>query len=933
MSAAGNVAEQSENVTLWLNEKLSLAENGRNNNNSNGNKNNVSNSNKYIAPSSTASPKMCPSSSNSNNRSNSITNVNNNHKEFNELCKKVQSGHKIMIIMRGASGSGKSTLAKSLLQQTGLLQQYGIQDFICSSDDYFNTQRGYQFNPNFLPDAHEWNQQRVAQKAATGWSPIIVDNTNMMIWEMQPYVQKAVQHNYIVELLEPQTGWCKSASKLAQKNTHQVPKESIQRMLERYEKANVNLLLGLLKETKYTKPLPQMRLQPPLSALPSLKPQSLQAKNSDANNDAKGNATTAPKLNVNAQNWVPYEQNAPSYWAQLDEQKIQTPIGGNASSGYASSLADLLRDEQTAAVAATSSSDAINEPLQRHSINCPNEAYGFGQLRQMYPNKQVAGLWDLYVKCNGDLDWTVDILLKEDELNGGSPDYDNEELNNDEFQCACNGSNNLPMQTASVPNILTSTQSSKSIPKAQRQPRAKRNAGNNAGNSKELQLHVENCFVLGDEQYSEHTRKIRDIRNGILDQPLPPPPPVEQISAAGDDDDDDAEDNALLELTLSETIIKELNTHFQMEGQMLPIELELLPTTVFMPRHVAKQIYMVYVEAALNQQEEQRHQTMRDDEQFARLLKNPKYAECTESPVNLNELLDMELALQIYNSEQQAASQATHQKPNDIATHLTKMMLCDKFPEIPKETVLEIFAAKENNYVKTLEVLDSDLKSNRTGAELYEQAIRENEKLIAQEQQQQKPAINPRSSPRAGVSKSQSPQLLHEEAKSAALRDFEETRNLAAHHSQLRAECYLKAKQAIQQGNGSVALYYSEIAQLHKKKNDVFNNRAANCIMEVHKHTQNNPDLLDLHYLHAMEAVSCLDLFLDRHITVLRNIQRVYKHLFIITGRGLHSANGVSTIKKRVKARLAERRLRWLEVNPGLLRVKVFSASRHSNNF
>lgn len=175
---------------------------------------------------------------------------------------------------------------------------------------------------------------------------------------------------------------------------------------------------------------------------------------------------------------------------------------------------------------------------------------------------------------------------------------------------------------------------------------------------------------------------------------------------------------------------------------------------------------------------------------------------------------------------------------------------------------------------------------------------------MQQQPQQPQPKV---SSPR----KAQSPQL-HEEAKCAALRDFEETRNLAAHHAQLRAECNLKAKQAIQQGNGSVALYYSEIAQLHKKKIDVFNHRAANCIMEVHKHTQNNPDLLDLHYLHTIEAVSSLDLFLDRHINVLRNCTRVYKHVFIITGRGLHSANGVSTIKKHVKARLAERHLRYV---------------------
>ncbi|GBP11270.1 NEDD4-binding protein 2 [Eumeta japonica] len=130
---------------------------------------------------------------------------------------------------------------------------------------------------------------------------------------------------------------------------------------------------------------------------------------------------------------------------------------------------------------------------------------------------------------------------------------------------------------------------------------------------------------------------------------------------------------------------------------------------------------------------------------------------------------------------------------------------------------------------------------------------------------------------------------------------FEESRNLAAHHCQLKAECYQKAKEAIWSGNGGAAIYYSQIANLHIKKIDVYNHRAANCIMDVHKSTQNNPDLLDLHYLYLIEALGCLDLFLDRHITGLRVTSRNYKHVFIITGRGKHSAGGVSTIKNKVK--------------------------------
>lgn len=710
--------------------------------------------------------------------------------------------------------------------------------------------------------------------------------------------------------------------------------------------------MQLMKETKYTVSLPQLRLQPPLPMLPApltppiltapLPPPMLPASQSfeqQSGNDDAGSQAEKFKLNAKAQSWVPYEQNAQSYWAQsIGEESIATAATGatTVSSGE-NTLLDLLRDEQTPTIVPDTLVDATCEVLQRHSLNCPNEPAGFVSLRQIYPNKQINGLWDLYVKCNGDVDWAVDILLKEDELNADGADYTANVEDDKQFQCACN---RLQEQTTTVMTTQSSSSNSigKFVPKPQRQPRAKRNGGVSCANSsatKELQMHMENCFVLGDDQYSEHTRKIRDIRNGILDQPLPPlPVDTAPLVIAQNEDDEDPEDNVLLEMELGERLIEQLRNNFQWEGEMLPVELESSPTKVFVPRQVAKQLYMVWMEAVHNQLEEQRQQKLRDDEQFARLLKHPKYAECSESPGNIDELLDMELAWSIYNSDKQAATQALREKPNDIATHLTKMKLCEKFPDIPKETVLEVFEATDHNYGKTVEVLDSNVQSELTSAELFEQAIRENEKVChinytyiniyynscfesfplklnaqqQQEEQQQLPAKLP--SPRStGNAKLQSPQL-HEEAKSAALRDFEETRNLAAHHAQLRAECNLKAKQAIQQGNGSVALYYSEIAQLHKKKIDVFNHRAASCIMEVHKHTQNNPDLLDLHYLHAMEAVSSLDLFLDRHITVLRNCTRVYKNVFIITGRGLHSANGVSTIKKRVKARLAERRLR-----------------------
>lgn len=502
-----------------------------------------------------------------------------------------------------------------------------------------------------------------------------------------------------------------------------------------------------MKETKYTVSLPQLRLQPPLPMLPApltppilpapLPPPLLPASQSfeqQSGNDDAGSQAEKFKLNAKAQSWVPYEQNAQSYWAQsIGEESIATAsTGATTVSSGENTLLDLLRDEQTPNIVPDTLVDATCEVLQRHSLNCPNEPAGFVSLRQIYPNKQINGLWDLYVKCNGDVDWAVDILLKEDELNADGADYTANVEGDKQFQCACN---RLQEQTTAV--ITTQSSSSNSIgkfaPKPQRQPRAKRNGGVSCANSsasKELQMHMENCFVLGDDQYSEHTRKIRDIRNGILDQPLPPPPvDTAPLVIAQNEDDEDPEDNVLLEMELGERLIEQLRNNFQWEGEMLPVELESSPTKVFVPRQVAKQLYMVWMEAVHNQLEEQRQQKLRDDEQFARLLKHPKYAECSESPGNIDELLDMELAWSIYNSDKQAATQALREKPNDIATHLTKMKLCEKFPDIPKETVLEVFEATDHNYGKTVEVLDSNVQSELTSAELFEQAIRENEKV------------------------------------------------------------------------------------------------------------------------------------------------------------------------------------------------------------
>lgn len=130
------------------------------------------------------------------------------------------------------------------------------------------------------------------------------------------------------------------------------------------------------------------------------------------------------------------------------------------------------------------------------------------------------------------------------------------------------------------------------------------------------------------------------------------------------------------------------------------------------------------------------------------------------------------------------------------------------------------------------------------------------------------------------------------------------------HHHQFRMECFQKAKEASQKRNSDVAYYYLQIAKLHHHKIDYYNHLSANSIVNVHDLTHNNAELLDLHYLLVQEAIPCLEVFLDSHIERLRRKKLPYKHIFLITGRGLHSAGGIPTIKMNVKNYLTKRGLR-----------------------
>ncbi|XP_051881471.1 NEDD4-binding protein 2-like 1 isoform X2 [Pristis pectinata] len=137
---------------------------------------------------------------------------------------------KRLYLLRGLPGSGKSTLARNLKHQfRGAV--------ILSTDDYFIRQDGsYLFEKYLLDEAHEWNHERAKSAMRQGKSPIIIDNTNIQAWEMKPYVVMAQENGYDVKFREPDTPWKFDIRKLTRINIHGVPRETIERMKERYER-------------------------------------------------------------------------------------------------------------------------------------------------------------------------------------------------------------------------------------------------------------------------------------------------------------------------------------------------------------------------------------------------------------------------------------------------------------------------------------------------------------------------------------------------------------------------------------------------------------------------------------------------------------------------------------------------------------------------
>ena len=99
---------------------------------------------------------------------------------------------KKLILLRGITGSGKSTRAKQLVDQGQIF----------STDDYFMVDGKYKFDASQLGVYHNKNVNRAKSAMIGGVSPVVIDNTNLTLRDMRPYLELAKEFDYEITVAQ-----------------------------------------------------------------------------------------------------------------------------------------------------------------------------------------------------------------------------------------------------------------------------------------------------------------------------------------------------------------------------------------------------------------------------------------------------------------------------------------------------------------------------------------------------------------------------------------------------------------------------------------------------------------------------------------------------------------------------------------------------------
>ncbi|XP_018578614.1 NEDD4-binding protein 2-like isoform X2 [Anoplophora glabripennis] len=538
------------------------------------------------------------------------------------------------------------------------------------------------------------------------------------------------------------------------------------------------------------------------------------------------------------------------------------------------------------------------------------------QLVSLFPTVSQDHLKYWYTKCKGDLEWTIEFILENQgevtvlieesddmvtQMDEVTYDTDSDGSNSKQKEVSCNKEKKIKWNhKESVENI-------------------------------DLKKEIESKIDINEEHYSKHLLRIKQYRFGNLNDNLTSSPSksVDESKAStsrhncvidesvviidsdtefDEFDVDECSDKSeqpeeMVELNLGDNFVSQLETKFGDPNTTYPKGFQ---PVVQVPVTLARQLYTFYIESICQQMENQKQileSLIKEDEEFARKLQakeEEKVIEVKPAP-NFKEIIDEQVAQNVYQRE---VDKWKELNPDNLAARLTRQKLCNVFPTIDKDTLIEILYAHENKYQDTVETLLAS-----TGTE----NIRGNIDMIKE------PPL-----------RDEIIQEMKEAQKSSASETYDEEheptyyREEANRYLKKRAELYQKAQQYHQRGMTEVAQFYSGLASKQTLYYDRANNMAATAFLDEHSKRLQDFNTIDLHFLYVKEAIPALDVFLDRNINLLKlSNNRHSDYLQIITGRGKRSENGISKIRPAVISRLKRRNIKFVQLNPGLLKVKI----------
>lgn len=123
--------------------------------------------------------------------------------------------------MRGIPGAGKTTLVKSRWPDAT----------ICSANFYFETPEGYVFKPEELPQAHQQCLRAFVEAVRGHDATIVVDNTNLTVDEIRPYLAVAQAYGREVEIVDVYA----TLTDVMPHQVHPIPLWKMEKLFRRWE--------------------------------------------------------------------------------------------------------------------------------------------------------------------------------------------------------------------------------------------------------------------------------------------------------------------------------------------------------------------------------------------------------------------------------------------------------------------------------------------------------------------------------------------------------------------------------------------------------------------------------------------------------------------------------------------------------------------------